>query len=68
MLRRCLRLASLGIITIAICKAFLVDMSGLEGQLRALSFIGSGGSLVAIGLAYQRVLRRGAETTTPASA
>jgi len=43
-------------------------MSGLEGQLRALSFIGSGGSLVAIGLAYQRVLRRGAETTTPASA
>jgi len=65
---RDLRLASLGIITIAICKAFLVDMSGLEGLLRALSFIGLGGSLVAIGLAYQRVLRREADTVTPASA
>jgi uncharacterized membrane protein len=43
-------------------------MSGLEGLLRALSFIGLGGSLVAIGLAYQRVLRRGTETTMPASA
>jgi uncharacterized membrane protein len=65
---RDLRLASLGIITIAICKAFLVDMSGLEGLLRALSFIGLGGSLVAIGLAYQRVLRRGTEIATPANA
>ncbi|HEV2510810.1 DUF2339 domain-containing protein [Bosea sp. (in: a-proteobacteria)] len=65
---RDLRLASLGIITIAICKAFLVDMSGLEGLLRALSFIGLGGSLVAIGLAYQRVLHRGTETATPDSA
>lgn len=65
---RDLRLASLGIVTIAICKAFLVDMSGLEGLLRALSFIGLGGSLVAIGLAYQRVLRRGTETAKPASA
>lgn len=53
-----LRLASLGVVTIAICKAFLVDMSGLEGLLRALSFIGLGASLVAIGLAYQRLLRR----------
>ncbi len=65
---RDLRLASLGIVTIAICKAFLVDMSGLEGLLRALSFIGLGGSLVAIGLAYQRVLRRGTEVTAPADA
>ncbi|MDP3601660.1 MAG: DUF2339 domain-containing protein [Bosea sp. (in: a-proteobacteria)] len=63
---RDLRLASLGIVTLAICKAFLVDMSGLEGLLRALSFIGLGGCLVAIGLAYQRVLRRGAETTPTA--
>ena len=62
---RDLRLASLGIVTIAICKAFLVDMSGLEGLLRALSFIGLGASLVAIGLAYQRVLRRGAHRASP---
>lgn len=53
-----LRLASLAVVTIAICKAFLVDMSGLEGLLRALSFIGLGASLVAIGQAYQRLLRR----------
>jgi uncharacterized membrane protein len=64
---RDLRLASLGIVTLAICKAFLVDMSGLEGLLRALSFIGLGGSLVAIGLAYQRVLRRGSETSNSPS-
>jgi uncharacterized membrane protein len=53
---------SLGIVTIAICKAFLGHMSGLEGLLRALSFIAS---LVTIGLAYQRLLRR--ETKTAAS-
>ncbi len=62
---RDLRLAALGIVTIAICKVFLVDMSGLEGLLRALSFIGLGASLVAIGLAYQHILRRGA-TAAPA--
>ncbi|WP_342361827.1 DUF2339 domain-containing protein [Terrarubrum flagellatum] len=55
---RDLRLASLAVVTIAICKAFLVDMSGLEGLLRALSFIGLGACLVGIGLAYQRLLRR----------
>ncbi|QEL26912.1 DUF2339 domain-containing protein (plasmid) [Bosea sp. F3-2] len=60
---RDLRLASLGVVTIAISKAFLVDMSGLEGLLRALSFIGLGGCLVAIGLAYQRLLRKEIATT-----
>ena len=53
-----LRLASLAVVTVAICKAFLIDMSGLEGLLRALSFIGLGACLVGIGLAYQRLLRR----------
>ena len=65
---RDLRLASLGVVTVAICKVFLIDMSGLEGLLRALSFIGLGGSLVAIGLAYQRVLRRESETGAAAGA
>lgn len=65
---RDLRLASLGIVTIAICKASLIDMSGLEGLLRALSFIGLGGSLIAIGLAYQRVLRRETEIAASANA
>ena len=65
---RDLRLASLGVVTVAICKAFLVDMSGLEGLLRALSFIGLGASLVAIGLAYQRMLRRGSQGTDDSEA
>ncbi|HEV7258042.1 MAG TPA: DUF2339 domain-containing protein [Bosea sp. (in: a-proteobacteria)] len=63
-----LRLASLGIVTIAVSKAFLVDMSGLEGLLRALSFIGLGSSLVAIGVAYQRLLRREAGNPRTADA
>lgn len=64
-----LRLASLGVITVAICKVFLVDMAGLEGLLRALSFIGLGTCLVAIGLAYQHLLRRDrARTPAPEQA
>ena len=53
-----LRLAAMAVITLAVCKAFLIDMAGLEGLLRALSFIGLGGSLVGIGLVYQRLLQR----------
>lgn len=41
-----------------VAKVFLVDTAGLTGPLRALSFIGLGGVLVAIGLAYQTILRR----------
>jgi uncharacterized membrane protein len=52
------RLASAGLILLAVAKAFLVDMAGLEGPLRALSFIGLGIVLVGIGLAYQRLLFR----------
>ncbi|WP_460452117.1 DUF2339 domain-containing protein [Alsobacter sp. SYSU BS001988] len=48
------RLASAAYILLAAVKAFLVDMSGLEGPLRALSFIGLGLALVGIGLVYQR--------------
>lgn len=51
---RALRWAS-GIIIIAtVLKAFLVDMAGLEGVLRALSFVGLGLVLIVIGRAYQR--------------
>ena len=35
-------------------KVFLYDFSGLEGVLRALSFIGLGLALIGIGLVYQR--------------
>ncbi|WP_137135257.1 DUF2339 domain-containing protein [Rhizobium sp. FKY42] len=55
---RSLRLASAVLVLIAVCKAFLIDMSNLEGILRALSFIGLGGVLIGIGLFYQKVLAR----------
>ena len=43
---------------ISVAKAFLIDMSNLEGVLRALSFIGLGAVLIGIGLFYQKILTR----------
>ena len=43
---------------ITVLKVFLIDMSNLEGILRALSFIGLGIVLMGIGLFYQRILAR----------
>ncbi len=51
-----LRLASAGLVFLAVAKAFLIDMSNLEGVLRALSFIGLGVVLIGIGLFYQKIL------------
>ena len=51
-----LRLASAAIVLLTVGKVFLFDMSNLEGILRALSFIGLGLVLIAIGMFYQRVL------------
>jgi uncharacterized membrane protein len=50
------RLASGAVITLTIAKVFLVDLSGLTGIWRALSFIGLGLVLVGIGYLYQRLL------------
>jgi uncharacterized membrane protein len=50
------RLASAVFVTLAVLKVFLFDMSELQGLLRAVSFIGLGGVLIGIGLAYQRLL------------
>ncbi len=50
------RLASAIFVTLAVLKVFLFDMAELTGLLRALSFIGLGGVLIGIGLAYQRLL------------
>jgi uncharacterized membrane protein len=50
------RLASAAVVVLTIAKVFLVDMSGLEGVLRALSFIVLGLVLVGIGWLYQRLL------------
>jgi uncharacterized membrane protein len=50
------RLASAAVVVLTIGKVFLVDMSGLEGVYRALSFIVLGLVLVGIGWLYQRML------------
>jgi uncharacterized membrane protein len=52
-----LRLASALLVFAAVLKVFLIDMSNLEGILRAASFIGLGAVLIGIGLFYQKVLR-----------
>ena len=61
------RLASGAVIALTILKAFFIDMSTLTGVYRALSFIGLGLVLVAIGWLYQRILfRRQAAPQPPA--
>jgi uncharacterized membrane protein len=50
------RLASACFVVAAVVKVFLIDLSGLEGLLRALSFIGLGAVLIGIGLVYQRIV------------
>jgi len=52
------RLLSGAYILVAVLKVFLIDLSSLEGALRALSFIGLGLVLVGIGFAYQKLLAR----------
>lgn len=55
-----------GIILLAVvAKVFLIDMANLTGVLRALSFIGLGFVLIAIGLVYQRLLRKPVEPSEP---
>jgi len=62
------RLASAIVIALTIGKVFLIDLSTLTGVYRALSFMGLGLVLVAIGWFYQKVLfRREASTATPAA-
>jgi len=53
---RSLRIASAVMVFLSVGKAFLIDMSHLEGVLRALSFIGLGVVLIGIGLFYQKIL------------
>ncbi|MFD2261680.1 DUF2339 domain-containing protein [Lacibacterium aquatile] len=55
---KALRLGGLVLVTLAVAKVFLLDMSALEGLMRALSFMGLGAALVGIGYAYQRIARR----------
>jgi uncharacterized membrane protein len=50
------RLCSAAVVLLTVGKVFLIDMSGLTGVWRALSFIGLGLVLVGIGYLYQRLL------------
>jgi uncharacterized membrane protein len=50
-----LRRAGLLGIALVVAKVFLSDMAELSGLLRALSFMGLGGALVALGYAYRRL-------------
>ncbi|MDX3927335.1 MAG: DUF2339 domain-containing protein [Shinella sp.] len=60
-----IRLASAALVLIAVIKVFLIDMSNLEGILRALSFIGLGAVLIGIGLFYQKILSGRRPTARP---
>ena len=50
------RLASAAVVSLTVCKVFLLDMQGLTGIWQALSFIGLGVVLLGIGWLYQRLL------------
>ncbi|UVF22041.1 DUF2339 domain-containing protein [Microvirga terrae] len=52
------RLVSAIYLVLAVLKVFIIDLSNLEGVMRALSFIGLGLVLIGIGLVYQRLLAR----------
>lgn len=50
------RMASGVYVLLTVGKVFLIDMDGLTGVWRALSFIGLGLALVGIGLVYQKLV------------
>ena len=60
------RLASACFVVAAALKVFLFDLAGLEGILRALSFIGLGVVLIGIGLVYQKLVFAKPESGKPA--
>ncbi|HMK80382.1 MAG TPA: DUF2339 domain-containing protein, partial [Xanthobacteraceae bacterium] len=62
------RLASAAVVLLTVGKVFLIDMAGLTGAWRALSFIGLGLVLVGIGFLYQRLLFARRPTTEPSGA
>ena len=52
--QRLARLAALGVIGLVCAKVFLIDMAGLAGLWRVLSFLGLGLALIGLGTAYRR--------------
>jgi uncharacterized membrane protein len=57
--RRLLRLTALGVIGLVCAKVFAVDMSGLTGLWRVLSFLGLGLALIGLGAVYRRFVLPG---------
>jgi uncharacterized membrane protein len=53
-----LRVAGLALLTLTVCKVFVLDADELRGVLRILSFLGLGLALIGIGLLYGKVLGR----------
>jgi uncharacterized membrane protein len=51
---RGMRLAGLAIVALVSAKVFLIDMSGLEGLGRVVSFLGLGLVLIGLGAVYRR--------------
>ena len=56
--RRELRMAALAVIALVSAKVFLVDMAGLTGLWRVLSFLGLGLTLIGLGRLYGRLIGR----------
>jgi uncharacterized membrane protein len=63
-----LRLASAGVMLATVAKAFLYDLSNLEGAYRAFSLLGLGLVLMAVGWLYQRLLSRPRPPAPPSAA
>ncbi len=55
---RSLRLAALAVMALVTAKVFLVDMGGLTGLWRVLSFLGLGLTLIGLGSLYGRFVAR----------
>lgn len=49
-----LRHAGMALVCVVVAKVFLIDMAGLQGLLRVLSFLGLGAALLGLGYAYRR--------------
>lgn len=56
-----LRLAGLGLAGLVTAKVFLLDMAGLQGLWRVLSFLGLGLALIGLGALYRRLALPAAE-------
>jgi len=50
------RHAGMAVVCLAICKVFLIDMSGLNELLRVFSFLGLGAVLLALAYFYRRLV------------